>query len=155
VRHGPIPGPRGEKKLNPDAKPGYVYRSPSGREWDGMGQKPGWLTFQLRTNGRDMNEFAVKAGAPRPPSVREAIAARAEKAAKPKVKRKPEPKHARKTNGAARKATSRKGVGAGIPKPVKFSDGGGNTWSGMGHTPNWLKSQLEAGKTLDEFRVAA
>lgn len=29
----------------------------------------------------------------------------------------------------------------------------GETWTGVGRTPGWLASQLEAGKTLEDFRV--
>jgi len=27
------------------------------------------------------------------------------------------------------------------------------TWSGRGKRPNWLKAQLAAGRTLEEFRI--
>jgi DNA-binding protein H-NS len=47
------------------------------------------------------------------------------------------------------KATPKKRFG----KMVKFRDGNGNTWRGMGPRPQWLRDALAAGKTLDEFRV--
>ena len=31
----------------------------------------------------------------------------------------------------------------------------GETWSGRGLQPNWLKAQIAAGKTLEDFAVAA
>jgi len=34
---------------------------------------------------------------------------------------------------------------------VKFSDGSGNSWSGMGKRPNWLREALAAGRSIDEF----
>jgi DNA-binding protein H-NS len=38
-------------------------------------------------------------------------------------------------------------------RPVKFADGTGNTWHGMGKRPDWLRQALESGKTLDDFLV--
>lgn len=38
-------------------------------------------------------------------------------------------------------------------RPVKFADGAGNTWTGVGQRPRWLVARLVAGATLDEFRV--
>ncbi|SEB24481.1 H-NS family nucleoid-associated regulatory protein [Variovorax sp. YR216] len=34
---------------------------------------------------------------------------------------------------------------------VKLSDGSGNSWSGMGKRPNWLREALAAGRSIDEF----
>ena len=47
-----------------------------------------------------------------------------------------------------RKATASPG-----PKVVKFRDQHGNTWSGAGPRPKWLKEAVDAGKSIDEFRV--
>jgi DNA-binding protein H-NS len=33
----------------------------------------------------------------------------------------------------------------------KYSDGQGNSWSGMGKRPNWLRQALDAGRSLEEF----
>jgi DNA-binding protein H-NS len=54
-------------------------------------------------------------------------------------------KVASKANGTTGKAA------AGV---AKFSDGNGNIWSGMGPRPQWLRTALEAGKSLEEFRTA-
>lgn len=62
--------------------------------------------------------------------------------------------------------------GAGIKKPVKggggdvvgngrtrakpaikFRDDKGNTWTGRGATPRWLKALVAEGKNLDEYKV--
>lgn len=40
-------------------------------------------------------------------------------------------------------------------RTVKFRDGDGNTWGGMGPRPTWLRQALDDGKSLDDFRVAA
>jgi len=36
---------------------------------------------------------------------------------------------------------------------VKYADGMGNTWGGMGKRPTWLRQALEAGRQLEEFLV--
>jgi DNA-binding protein H-NS len=36
---------------------------------------------------------------------------------------------------------------------VKFRDEVGNTWAGVGQRPRWLIARLQAGATLDQFRV--
>ncbi|MBV8380898.1 MAG: H-NS histone family protein [Paucibacter sp.] len=36
---------------------------------------------------------------------------------------------------------------------VKYADGLGNTWGGMGKRPTWLRQALEAGRQLEEFLV--
>lgn len=41
------------------------------------------------------------------------------------------------------------------PKPPKYADGTGNTWGGMGKRPEWLRTALAAGKSLEEFLIAA
>lgn len=38
-------------------------------------------------------------------------------------------------------------------RTVKYADGSGNTWGGMGKRPEWLRQALEAGKALEEFLV--
>lgn len=61
----------------------------------------------------------------------------------------------------SRKSTSTKartqGSAGEAPKkgklPVKFRDQSGNTWTGRGSQPRWLKGALAAGRGLDEFRV--
>lgn len=35
---------------------------------------------------------------------------------------------------------------------VLFRDDAGNTWSGRGRRPEWLKAALQSGRTLDELR---
>ena len=36
-------------------------------------------------------------------------------------------------------------------RSAKYSDAEGNSWSGMGKRPFWLRDALATGKTLDEF----
>ena len=37
--------------------------------------------------------------------------------------------------------------------PVKYRDDKGNTWTGVGQRPRWLKARLELGASLDQFKV--
>jgi hypothetical protein len=39
-------------------------------------------------------------------------------------------------------------------KPPKYADKAGNTWSGMGKRPGWLRDALEGGADLDDFLIA-
>ena len=39
------------------------------------------------------------------------------------------------------------------PVPVKYRSPAGETWSGRGHTPTWLRTLEEEGHTREEFRV--
>jgi DNA-binding protein H-NS len=38
-------------------------------------------------------------------------------------------------------------------RPAKFRDEKGQTWTGIGQRPRWLRIRLAAGATLDQFRV--
>ncbi len=42
-----------------------------------------------------------------------------------------------------------------VRRPAKFRNAANpaETWSGRGKRPNWLKAQLAAGRTLEEFRI--
>jgi DNA-binding protein H-NS len=51
---------------------------------------------------------------------------------------------------SARKSAGRAGRGAGV---VKYSNGNGGTWGGLGKRPQWLRDALAGGKTLEEFAV--
>lgn len=74
------------------------------------------------------------------------LAGIAPKAAKPSS---PGRKAGRKPGGG-RASSARKG------KPMraaKYTDGQGNTWSGVGKRPNWFKAALAAGKKEEELLV--
>lgn len=65
--------------------------------------------------------------------------------------------------GAAAPARGRKPRVASAPKAaakrpagkvaIKYRDGDGNTWTGRGLQPRWLKAALAAGKKLEDFKV--
>ncbi|VTU23507.1 DNA binding protein, nucleoid-associated [Variovorax sp. PBS-H4] len=54
------------------------------------------------------------------------------------------------SNGAKKNAKKAAPVRA-----AKYSDGQGNSWSGMGKRPGWLRSALDGGRTLEEFATQA
>lgn len=54
-------------------------------------------------------------------------------------------KTATKTKSAAPKSASE--------KKVKYADGAGNTWGGMGKRPVWIHEALAAGKVLEDLLV--
>jgi DNA-binding protein H-NS len=54
---------------------------------------------------------------------------------------------AARTKGKARKAA--------LARLPKYSDGQGNSWSGVGKRPYWLRDALAAGRTLEEFATGA
>lgn len=39
------------------------------------------------------------------------------------------------------------------PRPVKYRDEEGHTWTGVGQRPRWLAARLRAGATLEQFAV--
>jgi DNA-binding protein H-NS len=47
------------------------------------------------------------------------------------------------------KVTSAKGTKV----SVKYRDDRGNSWTGRGSTPRWLKAAIEGGRSLDNFLV--
>lgn len=36
---------------------------------------------------------------------------------------------------------------------AKYRDAAGNSWSGRGLKPKWLKTQLDAGASIDDFKI--
>lgn len=39
------------------------------------------------------------------------------------------------------------------PVPIRYRDDKGNTWTGRGKTPNWLKAHIENGREANEFLI--
>lgn len=55
--------------------------------------------------------------------------------------------------GNGKPAQPKKAAKSGGGKVVKFADGQGNTWGGIGKRPDWIRAALEAGRALEEFLV--
>jgi DNA-binding protein H-NS len=58
--------------------------------------------------------------------------------------------------GTSKTVAQPKRIGKSAGKSTaSFSDGNGNTWSGRGPRPHWLRDALAAGRSIDEFRVGS
>jgi DNA-binding protein H-NS len=55
--------------------------------------------------------------------------------------------------GGKPSSTAPKPAGAAKVPPKYRNAATGDTWSGRGLQPNWLKAALASGRTLDEFKV--
>lgn len=40
-----------------------------------------------------------------------------------------------------------------VRRKVKYRDDEGNTWTGIGQRPRWLRAKVLAGATLEQFRI--
>lgn len=99
----------------------------AGNVWSGRGPRPRWLRDAL-TAGRSIDEFRTGSGT----KSKLASAMGQMEAATP-----------------AAKAPAKKAKRA--PSKVNYSDGAGNSWTGRGPKPGWLKAALENGKSLQDF----
>ncbi|MBK6854533.1 MAG: H-NS histone family protein [Burkholderiales bacterium] len=130
------------------------YQDGAGNSWSGRGPKPGWVKTAL-ASGLDLTDLL--AGAPAKP----AAAPKAPSSKSLKVKAaKPASGKAKATAIKKPKASARK-----VSKPVqavaapasskasavKYKDAAGNTWSGRGPKPGWLRDALATGKTLEDM----
>ncbi len=59
------------------------------------------------------------------------------------------PRAGKRASGAVKAAKPAKPKKA--PAPVKYEDGAGNHWSGIGKRPNWFKAALAAGKMAEDL----
>ena len=109
------------------AKASAKFSDGADNVWSGRGPRPRWLREALAA-GRSIEEF--KSGS----MVKSKLASAIDKmeAATPAAK-------------APAKKTKR------APSKVHYSDGAGNSWTGRGPKPKWLKAALDSGKTLQDF----
>ena len=96
-----------------------------GNTWIGRGPYPQWVRDALDA-GKKLADFAVGAGT---------TDATAKKVPNKTATKKTASKSARK------------------PGPAKYKDRAGNSWSGRGPQPNWLKQALAGGMTLENLRA--
>ena len=106
------------------------FADDTGNTWVGRGPRPAWLREAL-AKGKSLSDYAI-AGAKASPS-----------------------KDAKTAPPNAVKKVAVKAEVAAPKKPVaaKYSDGAGNSWTGRGSQPRWLKEAIAAGKTVDQFAV--
>ena len=117
------------------------YVDGKGGQWVGRGKRPRWLSDALAA-GKQLEDFlaekfnaAVQTFSSPPAEVVAPADAVAPKTSAKKAKK-------------AKAATAKKTVSA-----PKYSDGAGNSWSGKGPTPKWLKDAMAGGKSREEFLV--
>jgi DNA-binding protein H-NS len=65
----------------------------------------------------------------------------------------PKAKGAKGAKGSAKGKAKPAKTGTRKPAAIKFRGPNGEAWSGRGKTPTWLKAHIEAGKTVNDFRI--
>lgn len=118
-----------------------LFSDGKGNTWGGRGPRPKWLADQLGA-GRTLDEFRVQPGSVvgRPAAAKSAAG---KSAAAKKVTAKRAPVSARRPAAKKTKQVNK----------AKFSDGQGNTWTGLGPKPRWFKDALAAGRKEADLRV--
>lgn len=109
------------------AKSSAQFSDGAGNAWSGRGPRPRWLRDALAA-GRSIEEFRTSS------TTESKLASAIGKL---------------ETATPAVKATAKKAKRA--PSKVSYSDGAGNSWTGRGPKPRWLKAELDSGKTLQDF----
>jgi DNA-binding protein H-NS len=130
------------------AAPKYV--DGKGGQWVGLGKRPKWLSEALAAGAR-LEDFlaekfksAVEAFSSPPAEV----VAPVEKAASSKSATMVPTKAKKVKPSAVGKKTARS-------VRASYADGAGNSWTGMGPTPRWLKEAVAGGKAKEDFLVKA
>ena len=102
----------------------------TGNTWVGRGPRPAWLREAL-AKGKSLTDFAGPGAEVSPSGDTKLSPSKVLKrvAAKPEVK------------------VTKKSVAA------KYKDGAGNSWTGRGSQPRWLREAVAAGTTMDQFAV--
>lgn len=116
------------RKAQAKAQKAIATRTPAysdglGNSWGGRGPRPQWLKAALAA-GKSLHDFGSSGGA---------VPTIAVKAGK----------------------TSKKAKGAPAKRRIAttYRDEAGNSWSGFGPKPRWLKEALEAGKSLEQLAM--
>lgn len=45
-------------------------------------------------------------------------------------------------------------MGSGDVQPLRYKDAEGHTWDGRGRLPDWLQRAVNAGQSVDHFKIA-
>ena len=111
---------------NTAGKPSAAFRDSNGNAWSGRGPRSQWLRDALAA-GRSLDEFRVGSRTTSPGA--------ADSVSGETVAATPLPA------GKKAKRTAK----------VRYRDAAGNSWSGMGPKPRWLKAALDAGTSLEDL----
>jgi DNA-binding protein H-NS len=126
---GPVPARKMKSSVASagGGKARVAYGDAAGNTWSGRGPRPRWLKSAI-AEGRTLESLMLGGGAEK--------GASAESAAMPAAKKGRAAKRAKKA-----------------PIAAKFRGENGETWSGRGPTPRWLKEAIASGKTPDDLRA--
>ena len=125
--YGPGSASASKKQAGVRAKPTIAkYSDGKGNTWVGLGKRPRWLQEAL-ASGRKLEDFLGGTGSPQPQTASDTAAVSTTKLPKKKPKAK---------GGKA-----------------KYRDDAGNSWTGFGPQPGWLKAAIAGGKSLEEMRA--
>lgn len=122
---------RASQKTKPNGKSqkvdnGAKYADGAGNVWGGRGPRPRWLRDAI-AGGAKLEDFQGKsAGASADDSASVSLQPKTPKASASK-----KPKRA--------------------PSTVRYADEAGNSWTGRGPKPGWLKAAISEGKQLSDF----
>jgi DNA-binding protein H-NS len=105
----------------------------------------------ISTYGLTASDLGLTGGA-KAAAAAPAAAPAAAKTRKPR-KDKGMPKVAKAAKRAKAPKAAKKTKAGKKPMVVKFSNGAGGTWGGLGKRPDWLRAALAAGKQLSDFAV--
>jgi DNA-binding protein H-NS len=139
----PAKGPKGKKVKSTEAK----YADGKGGFWVGRGKRPLWLSDRLKA-GSKLDDFLIStvSTAEPNPAANEPTPALA---APDGVDVTPAPKKRASVKAAAKKAQAKSIVKKAAK--AKYQDGAGNSWSGFGPRPKWLKDAIAGGKHLEDL----
>lgn len=110
------------------------YSDDAGHSWSGRGPRPAWVKAAIDA-GHTLDDLLANR---KQKTVGKRAAKPAEKVSS-RSSRASNPVNALKLDGPKSKA--------------KYQDGSGNTWSGRGPKPGWLRAAIETGKALEDFLV--
>lgn len=128
-----------KSKATADSKPNAKYGDDSGNTWSGRGPQPNWLKSAI-AGGKPLESFRtdVTPGA-------ELVGKRAPV--------EPPTATAEVPKSKAKKKAKQAGKNSDFVSVPKYAGNGGQTWSGRGPQPNWVKDALAGGKTLEELAI--
>lgn len=118
---------RPKKTGNAAGKSTAGFSDGNGNVWSGRGPRPHWLRDALAA-GRSIDEFRVGSRTESKP-----VSA--------------EPQSGETVASVAVRARKK----AKRTAKIRYEDGAGNSWSGFGPKPKWLKAALDAGKSLEDL----
>jgi DNA-binding protein H-NS len=130
-QQAPLPSRR-KAKADPGSTAASKYSDGAGHSWSGRVPRPAWLKAAIDA-GQTLDDLLVG-------RKRKAVG---RKAATPSKKA---------TDKLSKALRPDKNVKPASPaSKVKYKDEAGNSWSGRGPKPGWLRAAIDDGKSLDDF----